>query len=80
LKGLDENGNPYTIFKSIKINDKQRFQELFTDYRTNKGYFDQKGVFKITVDKKVLDYFNSNGFFRYSIPICQKSITNMNAF
>jgi hypothetical protein len=23
LKGLDENGNPYTIFKSIKINDKQ---------------------------------------------------------
>jgi hypothetical protein len=22
LKGLDENGNPYTIFKNIKINDK----------------------------------------------------------
>ena len=44
----------------IKINDKQRFQELFTDYRTNKGYFDQKGVFKITVDHKVLDYFNCN--------------------
>jgi hypothetical protein len=22
VRGLDENGNPYTIFKSIKINDK----------------------------------------------------------
>jgi len=44
----------------IKIKNKEYFQDLFTDYSTNKNYFSEKSVFKMVLCDQMIDYLNKN--------------------
>ena len=44
----------------LKINNLLHFQDLFTDYRTNKDYLVERGVFRIKLGNRIIDYFNTH--------------------